>query len=276
MRIIVSDSQTDTYLYLMGIILERPLHIAPHLILEPASCNPLPDDMIDSIMKHGSKSETELGILISSLRKTSAQLKISSKNPEELVKLAWNAQTAAVLLSALLNCEIYWQIQGNTPANCFSSESNINVFLSTRLFIPRGVHCVNEEECIWLEENYSDAWALLDNDQFAIAANALWSYRQNLRPSTQLAIIWSGIEALFNVQHELVFRISTLAALFLGEGKGKQMEIKKLYSSRSKAVHEGKQPNGSDVDVSAKLLHELIKRCVELKSLPDEDELLFD
>lgn len=105
--------------------------------------------------------------------------------------------------------------------------------------------------------------------------NSLWSYKQSLRPSVQMAIIWAGIESLFGVRSELVFRVSTLAALFLGGGKQKQQEIKKLYRARSEAVHEGKQPSESCVSDSAELLQALILECVERGCLPNEDGLLF-
>ena len=51
-------------------------------------------------------------------------------------------------------------------------------------------------------------------------------------------------------------------------------EIKKLYGSRSKAVHEYKNAENEIIEKSAMLLHRLIKTCVEQNCLPDVPQLL--
>lgn len=274
MRIVATESATASYLYLMGLAIDEELPLMQHLSLLPAKCKVTPDDMIDLVMRYGSQNETDLGVLIAVLRKTTAQLRVVGRG-KELAARVWNAQSAIVLLSALLNCELYWHIQSDSRVEDFSSIAAINVVLSSRMFIPRESKVVSDSEKQWLKQYYRNAWELLENERFATAVNSLWSYRQSLRPSIQMAIIWSGIESLFGVQNELVFRISTFAALFLGEGKQKQREIKKLYNARSKAVHEGKQPPESCVSDSAELLQALILKCVERNHLPNEDSLLF-
>ena len=257
MMIVVNESAAASYLYLMGLTIDEELPLTQHLSLLPATCKASPDDMINSVMKYGSGDETDLGVLIAVLRKTTAQLRVVGEGKELAVRV-WNAQSAIVLLSALLPC------------------SAINVVLSTRLFIPRKLKVINDSEKQWIRQHYRDAWELFDkNTRFETAVNSLWSYKQSLRPSVQMAIIWAGIESLFGVRSELVFRVSTLAALFLGGGKQKQQEIKKLYRARSEAVHEGKQPSESCVSDSAKLLQALILECVERGCLPNEDGLLF-
>jgi len=61
-------------------------------------------------------------------------------------------------------------------------------------------------------------------------------------PAPQLAIIWSGIEALFGIDTELSFRVSLYSARFLEpEDRSKQVEVfstvRELYKVRSRAVH---------------------------------------
>lgn len=259
----------------MGLTIDEELPLTQHLSLLPATCKASPDDMINSVMKYGSGDETDLGVLIAVLRKTTAQLRVVGEGKELAVRV-WNAQSAIVLLSALLNCELYWHVQSDSRTEDFSPCSAINVVLSTRLFIPRKLKVINDSEKQWIRQHYRDAWELFDkNTRFETAVNSLWSYKQSLRPSVQMAIIWAGIESLFGVRSELVFRVSTLAALLLGGGKQKQQEIKKLYRARSEAVHEGKQPSESCVSDSAKLLQALILECVERGCLPNEDGLLF-
>lgn len=275
MRIVTKGLATASYLYLMGLAIDEELPLMQHLSLLPATCKASPDDMIDSVMKYGSKDETDLGVLIAVLRKTTAQLRVVGEG-KELAARVWNAQSTIVLLSALLNCELYWHVQSDSRIEDLSSCTALDVVLSSRLFIPRELKTINDSEKQWIRQHYRDAWELFDNNtRFETAVNSLWSYKQSLRPSVQMAIIWAGIESLFGVQNELVFRISTLAALFLGGGRQKQQEIKKLYSARSKAVHEGKQPSESCVSDSAGLLHALILECVERGCLPNENSLLF-
>ena len=51
-------------------------------------------------------------------------------------------------------------------------------------------------------------------------------------------------------------------------------EIKSLYKSRSKAVHEFKNAEKDIEEKSAELLHQLIVACVERHCLPSVSRLL--
>ena len=99
-------------------------------------------------------------------------------------------------------------------------------------------------------------------------------------PRVQLAILWSGIEALFNASTEISFRISLYIANFLAndtaEAKITFEKIKKLYSSRSAAVHGGKLKGDINeiVSDSAILLNRIIRCCAE-QGLPKTDDLVF-
>lgn len=131
--------ETEGYLYLIGIEPGSEIRLNQNTVLEPIECQPDPDAMIDSIMKHGSKSEIDLGIVIATLRSTRAQLHIKVKSPDgrSLVTNLWNAQTDICLLSALLHKEIYWNLQCNVSADQFNQSSFMNVVMSSRLFLPR-------------------------------------------------------------------------------------------------------------------------------------------
>ncbi len=56
-----------------------------------------------------------------------------------------------------------------------------------------------------------------------------------------IAQLWSGIEALFGISSELVYRISLqIASLLEARGIARQAkfdQVRKLYGTRSKAVH---------------------------------------
>lgn len=272
-------TDTVTYLFLMGIKPKRPICLRENIILEPATCCPDPEAMIDSVMnqKTGTCSEIDLGILISTLRQTQAQLLIKAKDIKQIAIHAWNAQIDITLLAALTGKEIYWHIQCDTEAEKFSKDSLISVVVNTRLYLPREVYTIEEDECLWLEENFHTANELMKEKRFYTAVNSLWSYRMNLNPFMQMAVLWAGIESLIGVGNsELAHRISTLSALFLEDDAKKARKIKKLYNARSKAVHEGKVKNPDDITESATLLHDLILKCVESHNLPNEEKLLFN
>ena len=107
------------------------------------------------------------------------------------------------------------------------------------------------------------------------------SYRWHSVPRVQLAVIWSGIESLFNVNTEVSFRISLYIANFLGETETQLQQIfkqeRKMYSLRSSAVHGNKTKDNLESAVleSANLLNRILRRCAELNKLPDVDNLVF-
>lgn len=77
------------------------------------------------------------------------------------------------------------------------------------------------------------------------------------------------------------FRISLYIANFLGENEAQAQQIfkqvRKIYSSRSSAVHGNKTKDNleSAVEESANLLTRILRRCAELNKLPDVDNLAF-
>jgi hypothetical protein len=72
---VCSDEKT-TYIYLCGIKPTRSIQLMNEVTLLPVNASPSPDDMVDCVMKNGSGSEFELGILIATLRSTTAMMKI--------------------------------------------------------------------------------------------------------------------------------------------------------------------------------------------------------
>ena len=111
------------------------------------------------------------------------------------------------------------------------------------------------------------------------------SYRWHSMPRIQLAILWSGIESLFNVSTEVSFRVTLYIARFLaGRDDIKANEIfkkvKKLYNMRSSAVHGNKMKEdiSSFVDDSAALLNQLILSSADIGELPTAiaDLILWD
>ena len=272
--ICVTVGETDSYIYLSGIKPDRVVALDNNVILMPISCSPVPDDMIDAVMKHGNRSEFELGVLIATLRLTSAQIKVQEDNARSLVISTWNAQTTCILLAALLNCEIAWYCQANDSADHFSAQTRISFVYPNMYKFPATTKIIDDKTCLWIEKSLSSALTLSEDERFLNAANALWSYRWNPRPSVQLSVIWGGIESLFLLERKIKQNLSMAASRFLKGNDDMVGDIKHLYNARCKAVHEAKNNTNEALLASSELLHNLILQCVKLNSLPDWKELL--
>ncbi|MBN9398721.1 MAG: hypothetical protein J0I17_00960 ['Candidatus Kapabacteria' thiocyanatum] len=104
--------------------------------------------------------------------------------------------------------------------------------------------------------------------RFALEAAEDWRFAKESRSA--VARIWSGIEAIFGISSELVYRVSLYSASLLverGEArKTKFDKIKRLYSLRSKVIH-GEQVSDEDIHKcltgSFYLLRDLIVYSIE-------------
>ena len=112
---------------------------------------------------------------------------------------------------------------------------------------------------------------------FALQAAIDWRYTKDAR--TAVARLWSGIEAVFGISSELVYRISLLAASLLeprGTARRQRFsQVKKLYGLRSKAVHGDKLTNEQlrqAVNESFFLIRDLLLLAIEKgHALTDSD-----
>jgi Apea-like HEPN len=100
----------------------------------------------------------------------------------------------------------------------------------------------NEADAEWIRTRFDTFNRLAsDNEAFRFALEAAIDWRFAKEPRSAVAHLWSGIEALFGISSELIYRISLYSACLLAERgesrKGKFEEVKRLYGLRSKAVH---------------------------------------
>ncbi len=270
----IREGETTTYIYLCGIKPARSIQLTDKVGLLPVSTSPDPDDMVTCIMKNGSGSEFELGMLIATLRNTTAMIRVDCDNSKELVIHAWNSQTICVLIGALLNCEVAWYFQANKPANMFDAKTKISTITGHMLKFPSKVEKISKKKCAFLEHNIALAFALTDDERFWHATNALWSCKWNPNQAVQLSVIWGGIEALFLIEKNIKHKLSIAASRFLAGDDSMVENIKLLYQSRCKAIHERKSDEEESLVESEKLLHDLVLRCVQLQSVPDVNSLL--
>ncbi|MEX1027507.1 MAG: hypothetical protein WD049_05805 [Candidatus Paceibacterota bacterium] len=129
----------------------------------------------------------------------------------------------------------------------------------------------------WVKYNLSKVLELNNQTRFNIALDALCSYLHTERDRMKAAQLWVGIEAIFEVQYEISYRLPLLAALIL-EPRGERCKtlrqhVKKLYSQRSKAIHgqEFKDP-ATHVREVRELLARLLETIIEDGHMPTKQE----
>lgn len=113
----------------------------------------------------------------------------------------------------------------------------------TKLLVPPSATTIlTRLDADWVKENYekfNELAAKADSFRFAMTAAVDWQYSHD--PRVAIARLWSGIEALFGINSELVYRISLLIACLLEpRGVARQArfaQARRLYGIRSKAVH---------------------------------------
>ncbi|MEE4305221.1 hypothetical protein V2J60_00205 [Pseudomonas alliivorans] len=274
----VQASGTETFLYLNGIVSDKKIRLADGLVLEPTRT----DCSADLFLALG-KSDIDISVISLFLPLVRSQLKVRGRNGKETAMRAWNAVWDVLLLGAVTGREVMCNLQSDVPATELTPMSRLAV---TNYHL-RGLTLqkqtpVTEDDIVWIEQYFANARTLMDNDSFENAVHCLASYRWHSMPRARLAILWSGIEGLFGIDSEIVFRMSLYAAKFLEpESAEKQRNmfsrVKNLYKLRSKAVHGGriKGDPALGVNESADLLRLLIRKCAEVKALPDSEHLVL-
>jgi hypothetical protein len=137
-------------------------------------------------------------------------------------------------------------------------------------------------EAVWIREHFQRFNLLAAESEpfnFALKAATDWRFAGDHRAA--ISRVWAGIEALFGLKSELVFRISLLASTLLHPRGSSRLagfhDMKRLYDLRSKAVH------GATVDPeklltgihdSYTLLRLLLLDAVNRGSVATEDEWL--
>lgn len=266
----------ECYLYVNGISVSKPIRLHDSVCLHPAKPT-AKCDKITSLLKN----DIDFSIAVLCNPSIASQLHITGDNEELLVANAWNSQWDCILLGALLNCNVMCNLQSDQPIEQIAQARYVHVTNYELRALLSSPYPVSEEDEEWLAKNYGAAYALLDNDCFQTAVHSMASYRWHSVPRVQLAVLWSGIESLFNINTEVSFRISLYIAHFLGENNAQAKlifnQVRKMYSLRSSAVHGNKTKDNLENAVieSADLLNQILRRCAKTKSLPNVDDLVF-
>jgi hypothetical protein len=145
---------------------------------------------------------------------------------------------------------------------------------------------VSEEDAAWTHRHFGSFNRLAsEGEAFRLSLEAAIDWRYAKEPRLAVGRLWSGIEAVFGISSELVYRISSLCASLLEERgerrKARFQTVKRLYALRSKAVHG--EPLAEDQLLSAmndsyRLLRELLLLTIEKGHVltgDDFDDALF-
>ena len=139
----------------------------------------------------------------------------------------------------------------------------------------------SEEDVNWIKDNFNVYNSLANkNTKFRIALESASNWRYSHSGRLAVASIWAGIESLFSVNSELVFRISLYIANALETQPYNRLQkfrhIKNLYSKRSKAVH-GEDLSDKDllqiIHDSFDVLKDLIVNIVENNEMFTEERI---
>lgn len=266
-----------TYILLSGIAVFSNIRLSDNVELQTADTSHL--DLQTTLS--ACYTPDDIAVAAAFIPRTTAQFKVTAPTPEELAIVAWNSSWDALLLSAFLRTEIGFNLQCDTTANAIAADS----MLRATNFQLRGLtnsspHQLTYVESQWISDNFTNARRLLDNERFQTAVHCLATYRWHSMARIQLAILWAGIEGMFGASSEIRFRISLYIARFLHPDDTNKRQtvfdtVKKLYDSRSAAVHGSKIKGDTSaaVDESAGILCDLLRRCTEANAMPDENIL---
>ncbi len=151
-------------------------------------------------------------------------------------------------------------------------------------------YAVTLEDMEWTARALAPLWELTvvkkeDDERFATAIEALCSYLYAGSYRMMAAQLWAGVEALFDVQMEVKYRIATLSACLLEppgtKRRDKYERVKKLDDERSKAVHGRRVTDEklrTHVAEVRTLLAQLLARLIARGKVPtkdDFDDLVF-
>ena len=266
----------ECFLYVNGISVSKPIWLHDTICLSPAKSTIKWQEVISLF-----ENDIDFSIAVLCNPTIASQLHVVGDDTDHLIANAWNSQWDCVLLGALFNHNVMSNLQSDQPVEQIAKAEYVHITNYELRALLSEVYHISEEDEAWLEKHYKTAYKLLEKENFQTAVHTMASYRWHSVPRVQLAVIWSGIESLFNVNTEVSFRISLYIANFLGETETQLQQIfkqvRKMYSLRSSAVHGNKTKDNleSAVVESANLLNRILRRCAELNKLPDVDNLVF-
>ncbi len=258
---VIADNN-ETYVLLNGISVCSDIQLDEGLILQRADTSHVDFNCAVSACA----TPDDIPVILAFIPRISSQFHINANSPKAAAAKAWNSSWDALLLSAIFQTEVGFNIQSSSSAMDISSRSSLQAIhhhMSGLNSSPP--YIISDSDAEWISRHFSSARKLLEQDRFLTAVQCLSTHHLHPNPRIRLAVIWAGIEGIFNIESELRFRISLYAARFLHPESETEMKetfhmVRGLYDVRSKAVHGGNLKGNLQVSCadSAKLLNAII------------------
>ena len=155
-----------------------------------------------------------------------------------------------------------------------------------KLLLPKQIKTepLDVAEANWCQEHFEEFNRLAHGEErfrFALEAAVDWRYAKD--PRASIARIWAGIESLFGINAELVYRVSLFASTIMAERGAARVDAyrraKSIYGIRSKAVHgeplsDAKLTSG--LHDSFEILRTILLDCVSRGHVCKEDDYLLE
>lgn len=199
---------TETYLYISGLSTTKEINLHDNIRLMPVSSS-FQYRKVSELLKN----DIDFAVAAISGRTIASQMRIFAADVEELTRITWNAAWDCILLGAILQSEVMGNIQCDQPIEQLGEATSVHVTNYVFHAILSDPYQLNDDDEKWINSFYSVAYKLLDKDPYMTAVHAMASYKWHSMPRVQLAVLWSGIEALFEVSTEISFRISLYLAM---------------------------------------------------------------
>ncbi|MDZ4402164.1 hypothetical protein [Prosthecobacter sp.] len=141
-----------------------------------------------------------------------------------------------------------------------------------------GKEKVTADDLGWLSHELSTTLAFLHkNPKLKTALEVLSDVQFVMHRGMAMISIWAALESLFNIQHELTFKVSAYVAAFLKPAGVARHELfaecKKLYGARSGAAHANAHAEPDDLLRSVMILREVLVKLIESRKVPDAKSL---
>lgn len=257
-----------------GVKFETEIVVAENIRIRPTS---IPVDHIDLMDR--TVSRREYGFICSIAEHICFELIVTADDQEHAAIEGWNAQWVLILLAVVLRRPVYH------PISTFTNEDKdyyklSNMFFSQKIFDPP--HLITKQEQELFLTTLPNFLNISDN-RFCHATSVAAHVHMEPKFGIRIAAIWSGIEALLGVDHELSFRIALVCSKLLETDAEKRLAFfkhtKKLYNIRSSCVHgsfaDTKKINEKDAEHdSMELLCRLILYFCKRGSLLSQEEMM--
>ncbi|MEP3783880.1 hypothetical protein [Ascidiaceihabitans sp.] len=207
-----SAKNNETFVLLNGLSVHVDIQIADGIALQPADTSHLDFNTAISACSQ----PDDIAVVAAFIPRVSSQFRITAVSPREASILAWNSSWDALLLSAIFQTEIGFNLQSDSSACDLSEDSSLRaIHRQMSGFNDAQPYKLTSNDTDWLSKHYIIARGLMEEDSFQTAVHCLSTHHWHPHPRIKLAMIWAGIEGLFGASSEIRFRISLYMARFL-------------------------------------------------------------